>query len=146
MSSPLIPNVNKIGGGLSKPDASQSSQGPEKLSAKEKAELKNAPDFSEILKRVDLDSASPQLPIKFSQHAVTRMESRGIKFTPERMAAITDGVNKIEAKGGKEALVVTPEGSLIVSVPKRTVITVIDQEKMSENVFTNIDSAFMVKG
>lgn len=82
--------------------------------------------------------------LKFSNHAIERMRSRGISYAPETMAAIENGVAKAAAKGSKDTLVLTGESALIVNVKNNTVVTVMDRAAMKENVFTNIDSTVMV--
>jgi flagellar operon protein len=53
-------------------------------------------------------------------------------------------VDKAEAKGAKESLVLVDDVALVVSVKNRTVITAVDRQHLKENVFTNIDSAVVV--
>ena len=61
------------------------------------------------------------------------------------MALLKDAVNKVEAKGAKESLILMDQMALVVSVKNRTVITAVDSNSMKDNVFTNIDSAVIVK-
>lgn len=82
--------------------------------------------------------------LKFSTHAVERMRSRGISFSPEAMKNIEGAVAKAAQKGSKDTLVLTDNSALIVSVKNNTVVTVMDKNAMKENVFTNIDSTVMV--
>ena len=82
--------------------------------------------------------------LKFSTHAVERMRSRGITFSPEAMKNIEGAVAKAAQKGSKDTLVLTDNSALIVSVKNNTVVTVMDKNAMKENVFTNIDSTVMV--
>ena len=81
--------------------------------------------------------------LKFSNHAIERMHSRGISYTPETMKNIETAVAKAAAKGSKDTLVLTGDSALIVSVKNNTVVTVMDRQAMKENVFTNIDSTVM---
>ncbi len=81
--------------------------------------------------------------LKFSNHAIERMHSRGISYTPETMKNIETAVAKAAAKGSKDTLVLTGDSALIVSVKNNTVVTVMDRQAMRENVFTNIDSTVM---
>ena len=60
------------------------------------------------------------------------------------MAKVNDAVDKADAKGLDDALVLTKDAALIVSVRNRTVITAIDNNSLSGNVFTNIDGAVIV--
>ena len=79
--------------------------------------------------------------IKFSRHAVDRMNSRGIQFSPNQLQRIEQAVSRVEAKGGKESLVMIDDTALVVSVKNDTVVTVVDRDQLKNNVFTNIDSA-----
>ena len=97
--------------------------------------------------KADAASGSPAIQaaaLKFSNHAVDRMQSRGIRFSPEEMGKIESAVGKAAAKGSKEALLLTDAAALIVSVKDKTVVTVMDKTSLKDNVFTNIDSAVMI--
>jgi flagellar operon protein len=48
------------------------------------------------------------------------------------------------AKGSKEALLVMDRLTLVLGVPNRTVITVMEPHERENTVFTNIDSVVMV--
>lgn len=82
--------------------------------------------------------------LKFSNHAVDRMQSRGIRFSPEEMGRIESAVTKAASKGAKDTLLLTDNAALIVSVKDKTVVTVMDKMALKENVFTNIDSTVVV--
>ncbi|MEY4615877.1 MAG: hypothetical protein RJB66_837 [Pseudomonadota bacterium] len=82
--------------------------------------------------------------LKFSNHAIERMRSRGVTFTPEQMNKIESAVKKAADKGGKDSLVLMNETALIVSVKNNTVVTVVDKASLKENVFTNIDSTIVL--
>lgn len=82
--------------------------------------------------------------LKFSNHAVERMQTRGIKFTPEDMQRLNDAVSRAAAKGSKDSLILMNDSALIVSVKNNTVVTVMDKTALKENVFTNIDSTIVM--
>lgn len=88
-----------------------------------------------------LRSQMDQGGVKFSKHAVDRMNSRGIQFDANQMQRIEQAVSRVEAKGGKDSLVMIDDAALVVSVKNDTVVTVVDKEQLRNNVFTNIDSA-----
>lgn len=79
--------------------------------------------------------------VKFSKHATDRMQSRGIDFNPNQMQRLESAVSQVSAKGGQESLVMLDNTALIVSIKNDTVVTVVDQKQLKNNVFTNIDSA-----
>jgi len=82
--------------------------------------------------------------LKLSGHAQTRLQSRDIELDGAAWKRVLDGVDKAEAKGAKESLVLVDDVALVVSVKNRTVITAVDRQHLKENVFTNIDSAVVV--
>lgn len=84
----------------------------------------------------------PQL--KFSNHAIERMQSRGITYTPQDLDRLGEAVKKAAAKGSKDTLVLMDHSALIVSVKNNTVVTVMDKNALKENVFTNIDSTIVM--
>ena len=82
--------------------------------------------------------------VKFSNHAIERMQSRGVSFNKGDLDRINQAVDKASAKGSKDTLVLMNDAALIVSVKNKTVVTVMDQAALKENVFTNIDSTIVM--
>lgn len=83
--------------------------------------------------------------LKFSHHAETRMEQRGIKLQPESLSRIMKAVDDAASKGAKDSLIVYRDIAMIVNVPSRTVVTAMDGNQMKSNVFTQIDSAIILQ-
>lgn len=83
--------------------------------------------------------------LKFSAHAQQRLASRNIRLTSKELAGLNEAVGKAEAKGARESLVVMDRVALVVSVKNRTVITAVDDQSMKDNIFTQIDSAVIVR-
>jgi flagellar operon protein len=88
-------------------------------------------------------SGQPDL-VKFSNHALERMNTRGIAFTQEDMTRLNEAVNRAASKGSKDSLILMKDSALIVSVKNKTVVTVMDKTALKENVFTNIDSTVVL--
>lgn len=82
--------------------------------------------------------------VKFSNHAIERMRTRGISYSPEDISKLTDAISRAAAKGSKDSLVLMNDSALIVSVKNNTVVTVMDKNALKENVFTNIDSTVVL--
>jgi flagellar operon protein len=80
-------------------------------------------------------------PLRFSSHALQRIERRGIKVDEATLGRLDGGIARAAAKGARDSLVLVDQTAFVVSVPNRTVITAVDREHMREQVFTNIDSA-----
>ncbi len=73
------------------------------------------------------------------------MKDRHIELTKQDQLKIDNAVERVAEKGAKESLLLLNNLALLVSVKNRTVITAIDQQSQSEKVFTNIDSAVIVR-
>jgi flagellar operon protein len=82
--------------------------------------------------------------VKFSNHAIERMQTRGISYSPEQLSKLSEAVSKAAAKGSKDSLILMNDSALIVSVKNNTVVTVMDKNALKENVFTNIDSTVVL--
>ncbi|MCM3632033.1 MULTISPECIES: TIGR02530 family flagellar biosynthesis protein [Paenibacillus] len=94
------------------------------------------PSFSEALDREML---------KFSHHAEIRMAQRGISLPQESLNQISEAVDSAAQKGAKDSLIVYRDIAMIVNVPTRTVVTALDGGQLQSNVFTQIDSAIILK-
>lgn len=82
--------------------------------------------------------------VRFSNHAVKRLEQRGLDLKPDQLQKIESAINDVAAKGGKESLILLKDMALIVNVNNRTVVTAMDGSNMKNNVFTQIDSAVII--
>jgi len=82
--------------------------------------------------------------IQFSKHAMTRVEERGIRVTPDLMEKLAGSVEKAQAKGATNILAIDTDQAFIINVPYGRVITTMTQEEMKENFFTNIDGAVLL--
>ena len=92
-----------------------------------------------LLKQSEVKQADSTL--KFSKHASTRLEQRGINLTSGQMKRLEDATTKASQKGIKDSLVIVDELAFIVNVPNHTVVTALNSSDTGENVFTNIDGA-----
>lgn len=111
--------------------------------------LKSDGEFAKTLKQ---DNSTHALPntfknpngLKFSQHAVDRMSSRGISMNPQVLQSLEMAVEKAAEKGSKNTLILNSDSAWIVNVNNKTVVTVMDKAMLKENVFTNIDSTIVI--
>jgi flagellar operon protein len=83
--------------------------------------------------------------LKFSSHAIKRLESRNIQLSENEINKIQDALEKAESKGAKDSLVMMNDTAFIVNIPNKTVVTALSMEDSSENVFTNIDSVVFAR-
>jgi flagellar operon protein len=83
-------------------------------------------------------------PLKFSAHALARLQSRNIQLSPNDMARMNAMADKAAAKGSKQSLFMMGDVAMVVSIKNRTVITAVDGDSMKDNVFINIDSAAII--
>jgi flagellar operon protein len=99
------------------------------------APAQSGPAFADVLR------TQPGQPVRFSSHALQRVERRGIDLGPATLGRLNDGVDRAAAKGARASVVFVDQTAFVVAVPNRTVITAVDREHMKQQVFTNIDSA-----
>lgn len=89
--------------------------------------------------------ATSAQPLKFSAHAMQRLQSRNIQLSNEDVARMNVMADKAAEKGAKQSLFMLSDVAMVVSIKNRTVITAVDGDSMRENVFTNIDSAAIIR-
>lgn len=110
---------------------------PKGYEAKETAGKKS---FQEVLSHKVEESGQ----LKFTKHASQRLDSRDIVMSAEQMQRLQNGAKKAGEKGIKESLVLVDSLAFIVNTRQNTVITAMDQNQASENIYTNIDGAVIM--
>jgi flagellar operon protein len=88
----------------------------------------------------DFLAALEHSQLEFSRHALKRIEQRGLQLDAPRLDRLEQAVDRAEAKGARDSLILLDELALVVSVQNRTVLTAMDESSRKEHVFTNIDS------
>ncbi|HMM21564.1 MAG TPA: TIGR02530 family flagellar biosynthesis protein [Selenomonadales bacterium] len=116
---------------VTKPVTSPSAQQSQRPSAATEA------SFSQVLQQ-ELSG------LKFSNHALQRLQTRNIQLNPAELSKLSSAVDKAAQKGANDSLILMNNLALVVSVKNRTVITAMDGASLKDNVFTNIDSAVIV--
>jgi flagellar operon protein len=79
--------------------------------------------------------------LRFSRHALQRVQQRGIQLDSATLGRLATGVARAAGKGSRDSVVLVDGTAFVVSVANRTVLTAVPHERASEPVFTNIDSA-----
>lgn len=97
-------------------------------------------NFEEVLEQVKNKDEN----IKFSKHALNRMDNREISLSNEDIGRLKHGFDKAEEKGVKDALILMGDKAFIASIKNKTIITTVNKEQLKDNVFTNIDGAVIV--
>ena len=96
-------------------------------------------NFKEVLRqKLSTDT------IKFSSHCQKRLEQNNIQLDQQQMDRLNSAVDKAAVKGARESCVIMEDKVFIINIANRTVKTVVDGQRMKDNVFTNIDSAVIV--
>jgi len=83
--------------------------------------------------------------LNFSKHAQKRINARDMKVEDKELKKLKEGVAKAKEKGGQESLIMVDDNAYIVSIDNETVITAMGEDDIKDNVFTNIDSAVIMK-
>ena len=97
-------------------------------------------DFKSALDK-ELDKSKG---VSFSAHARARLHSRGVQLNQNQLEALSQAIDKAEAKGSRESLVLSDDAAYVVSVKNRTVITAFDRDNLRDGIFTAIDSAVIL--
>jgi flagellar operon protein len=100
------------------------------------------PGFRDVLREQVAPAAQP---LKFSAHAMQRLQSRNITLTNDDVDRMNQMADKAAEKGAKQSLFMMGDTAMVVSIKNRVVITAVDSDSMKDNVFTNIDSAAIIK-
>lgn len=85
-----------------------------------------------------------QSEVKFSKHAIERLQKRNIELTKDDLGRINEAVNKAAEKGVKETLIIMGSSAFIANVKNKMIITAATEENLKNNVFTNIDGAVII--
>ena len=115
------------------------------LSSPQKADTHETRDglsFQEILESRSLQGGDGTL--KFSRHALRRLNDRNIELSAGQLERLEDGAKKAERKGIRDSLVIVDQLAFIVNVPNQTVVTAMDSTETNENIFTNINGAVII--
>ncbi len=97
------------------------------------------PSFDAVLNRIQTQDA-----VKFSKHALQRLNNREVALSDQEVARLNEGVHKAKRKGVREALIMMDNKVFVASVRNNTIITAAVDEQLKEGVFTNIDGAVIV--
>ena len=103
-------------------------------SSPSRAQRVDGPSFAEIFRQ-------HAGTLHFSQHALQRVERRGIDLSNGTLNRLEAGAARAAGKGSRDSVVFVDGTAFVVSIRNKTVITAVDKEHMREHVFTNIDSA-----
>lgn len=95
--------------------------------------------FSEVLRaRLEQEAG-----VKFSAHAMDRLNERGIILEQDELSRLSGAVSKAEEKGVNDSLILINDKAFIVSIKNQIVVTVMAGDSTRNNVFTNIDSTLI---
>lgn len=81
--------------------------------------------------------------VNISNHAIQRMNERGIRLNNKDIENLNTAINELEEKGAKESLILYKDLAFIASITNRTIITSMNNSEVS--IVTNIDSTMIVK-
>lgn len=95
--------------------------------------------FAETLRK-----AQNGLGVRLSRHAEDRLNQWGQAAKEECLGELSDAMDIAQAKGARSTLVISQGAAFLVAPQSRTVITVVPEDRMKENLFTSIDSAVLM--
>lgn len=111
----------------------------ESVAVQQSPNVRSQNSFGDVLNKIREKDG-----VKFSKHAMDRLNSRKIELTDSEVNRINDGVGKAKSKGVREALIMMDNKVFIASVQNNTIITAVTEDQLKDNVFSNIDGAVIV--
>ena len=101
---------------------------------------KEIPSFGEVLRKtVDQNET-----VRFSSHALRRLEERNLTLTDSQLHRLNEGVRQLNARGSQNSVILLDNTAYVVSVRNKTVVTAVNNAAENNNIFTNIDSMAIV--
>lgn len=82
--------------------------------------------------------------LTISKHAQLRMDQRKIEINPQTWDLIADKANEAKKMGVTESLIITDNAALVISTKNNKVITVMDRDEASSQIFTNINGTILL--
>lgn len=101
--------------------------------------LSNTKPFAQVLEQIVQNQE-----VKFSKHALQRLEDRNIQLNTQEIGKINDALNKASQKGIKETLILMDNKAFVANVKNKTIITAATEGQLKESIFTNIDGAVII--
>jgi len=95
--------------------------------------------FNDVLQKIKNNEN-----IKFSKHAIQRLNSRNITLSDSEINRIKSGISKAKNKGVKDALIMMDNKAFVASIENKTIITATVDDQLKDSIFTNIDGAVIV--
>jgi flagellar operon protein len=86
------------------------------------------------------EETKKQESLRVSSHAQKRLNSSQVTLTDSHLERIGGAVERATEKGANQSLIMLDNLALVVSVKNRVVITAVDNARMKDAIFTNIDS------
>jgi flagellar operon protein len=124
----LIPNVTGL-------PQEQNSSNTNKLQPGQQSE------FADLIGKA---SQEKKAGVELSTHAQKRLQERNISFDGQEYLKLQEAMGRLKAKGGHDSLVITGKAAYVLDVDRGMVVTAVDRDSMSENVFTKIDSTIFM--
>ncbi|WP_416731507.1 TIGR02530 family flagellar biosynthesis protein [Fictibacillus sp. JL2B1089] len=82
--------------------------------------------------------------LTISKHAKKRLQDRDITISETSWNKISEKVIEAGQKGIKDSLVIMKNVMLVVNAPNQTVITALDRNESTSQIFTNINGAIVI--
>lgn len=103
--------------------------------------LQPPPNPDEAVEEAGVEAAD----FKISRHAAGRLSSRGIELSAQDVEELALALDTLAQRNAKESLVLFGDNAFVFGVPKRTLITAMTRQEAMGTVFTNIDSAMVLR-
>ncbi|WAA10719.1 TIGR02530 family flagellar biosynthesis protein [Fervidibacillus albus] len=83
-------------------------------------------------------------PLAISKHAKERLQQRNIDISEANWDKISEKIKQAKDMGVNESLVLLKNAALIVSAKNETVITAMNRQEATKQIFTNINGTIII--
>lgn len=83
-------------------------------------------------------------PLMISKHAKERLKQRNIDISEANWDKISEKIKQAKDMGVNESLVLVKNAALIVSAKNETVITAMNRQEATKQIFTNINGTIII--
>jgi flagellar operon protein len=90
--------------------------------------------------RDSLAAAADERSLQMSEHALKRVEQRGIPLDGNQLDRLSKAMDTLSQRGSRQSLVMLDQVAYVVHPASHTVVTAVAPDQGKESVFTQIDS------
>ncbi len=94
--------------------------------------------FESVLQKIQERS------VVVSKHAAERLTNRSVTLTEAELKRIGEVMEKAQAKGIRDAVIIIDDKILVANIPNKTIVTAAKKGDLGEHIISNINGAIVL--